>query len=185
MSSIFNIFTLLPLFNWVIAVACIMMFLASFVLLYDYRFNNRRWFGSLLTPYLWPLITATTVGGIAITLLYSEYFLFIPCSLCWLQRIALYPQALLAIIAWRQGDTTYFPLYGMGLSVFGFIVAMYQYVYQWLPKEARDSFTPCLADGSADCAERVITMFGFVTFPLVAAATFAFLFALYLYLRHR
>jgi disulfide bond formation protein DsbB len=41
---------------------------------------------------------------------------------------------------------------------------------------------PCLADGSgADCADKVIDLFGFVTFPFVSAVAFAFLIMLYVY----
>jgi disulfide bond formation protein DsbB len=44
---------------------------------------------------------------------------------------------------------------------------------------------PCLADGSADCADKVIDLFGFVTFPFVSAVSFALLITLYQYLRRQ
>jgi disulfide bond formation protein DsbB len=121
------------------------------------------------------------------SLVYSEYFGFIPCSLCWLQRIAIYPQALLVIMAWKTKDTLNFPKYGIGLSAFGFIVATYQYIYQMIPAEVREGGAlPCLVDGSgADCASKVIDLFGFVTFPFISAVTFAFLIMMYLYLLRR
>jgi disulfide bond formation protein DsbB len=100
-----------------------------------------------------------------------------------LQRIALYPQALLAILAYRRGDITHFPVYGIALSIAGMLVATYQYIYQMLPAETRDGIMPCLVDGSASCADKVIDMFGFVTFPFVSAVSFAFLITLYLYLK--
>lgn len=143
--------------------------------------------GDIFRPWVlrffWPLVTITTVGSVILSLLYSEYFGFIPCSLCWLQRIAIYPQALLALVGWRTGDTRHFPLYGIALSLFGLGVAIYQYIYQMLPTDSIASgLMPCLADGSnADCATKVIDQFGFVTFPLLSAITFAFLIALYLY----
>jgi disulfide bond formation protein DsbB len=122
-----------------------------------------------------------TIGSVVVSLIYSEYFGFIPCSLCWLQRIALYPQALLSIFAFKIKDTVFFPLYSIVLSVFGFGVGIYHYIYQMLPKEvATSDFVPCLADGSADCAVRIIDEFGFVTFPLLSAITFAFLIVFYL-----
>jgi disulfide bond formation protein DsbB len=80
-------------------------------------------------------------------------------------------------------ESVYYPVYGIGLSIFGFIVAMYQYIYQMLPREVSSGLMPCLADGSADCAEKVMETFGFVTFPLLSAITFAFLIVLYLNLR--
>ncbi|OIP77422.1 MAG: hypothetical protein AUK16_01820 [Parcubacteria group bacterium CG2_30_44_11] len=125
----------------------------------------------------------TTTGSVVISLIYSEYFGFIPCSLCWLQRIAIYPQALLSVIAFKVKDTVFFPLYGIALSTFGLLVSLYQYIYQLLPKETTAGLIPCLADGSADCAAKVINEFGFVTFPLLSAITFAFLIIMYLNIR--
>jgi disulfide bond formation protein DsbB len=128
---------------------------------------------------------AVTIGSVILSLVYSEYFGFVPCSLCWLQRIAVYPQALLSVLAFRLRDETHFPVYGIGLSIFGVAVALYQYVYQMLPKDVVTSHTimPCLADGSnADCAVKVIDVFGFITFPLISAVTFAFLIIVYLYM---
>ncbi len=158
--------------------------LALTVFLYiDYFFLKSTYYKKFIARYVWPLLIATTIGSVALTLVYSEYFGFIPCSLCWLQRIALYPQALFSIMAFTMKDQVYYPLYGIGLSVFGLIVAIYQYIYQMLPREVSSGLMPCLADGSGDCALKVMETFGFVTFPLLSAITFAFLIVLYLNLR--
>lgn len=150
----------------------------------DYFFYQSKYFKQWLKAYVWNVIMALTIGSVAISLVYSEYYGFVPCSLCWLQRIALYPQALLSIIAFRIKERVYFPLYGIALSIFGLVVALYHYVYQLMPKEVSTAeIMPCLADGSADCAVRVIDEFGFVTFPLLSAITFALLIALYLHLK--
>lgn len=174
---------LLPTLNFVLAVVGLILAVKTLVLAADLIFRKGACLGEKLRPFLWPAIIATTVGSVALSLLYSEYFGFIPCSLCWLQRIAIYPQALLAILAFRRSDTTHFPLYGTALSIFGLAVAIYQYIYQMVPAETRNSVVPCLADGSADCAAKVIDLFGFVTFPFLSAVTFAFLITLYMYLR--
>lgn len=158
--------------------------LGATILLYiDYLFLGSKHYKKYVAGIVWPLIIATTVGSVVITLFYSEYLGFIPCSLCWLQRVALYPQALFSVMACNLKDHMYYPLYGIGLSVFGFVVAMYQYIYQMLPREVSSGLMPCLADGSADCAEKVMETFGFVTFPLLSAITFAFLIVLYLNVR--
>ncbi len=151
----------------------------------DYFFCRSKYFTRWFLSCTRMAIVAITIGSVAISLLYSEYYGFVPCSLCWLQRIALYPQALLSIVAFRVKDHIYFPLYGIALSLFGLAVALYHYVYQLMPKEvsATGMIMPCLADGSADCAVRVINEFGFMTFPLLSAITFALLIILYLNLR--
>jgi len=175
----------IPLLGLILASGSLVLTIISSAILIDYVMYKSAYLGQKLTTLLWPLIIATSIGGVALALLYSEYFLYVPCSLCWLQRIALFPQALLVILAWRMNDTKYFPSYGIGLSIFGLLVAIYQYIYQMLPVEVRESgITPCLIDGSnADCANKVIDHFGFVTFPFISAITFVFLIALYLTLK--
>ncbi len=154
------------------------------VLAVDYLRYESRLYARFIKPYVEAIIIGTTVGSVVMTLVYSEYFGFIPCSLCWLQRVALYPQALMSIIAVKTKDTLYYPLYGIGLSIFGFIVAVYHYIYQMVPADVLASGgLPCLADGSADCASKVMNTFGFVTFPLLSAITFLFLIVLYLNIR--
>jgi disulfide bond formation protein DsbB len=155
----------------------------TFGLVYDYIFNEQRLYLKFINPYIWMIIIAATMGGVATTLLYSEVFGFIPCSLCWLQRVALYPQVILVLVAFKLKDTKQFPLYGLALAIFGLLVAVYHFIYQSLPSEILDSgLLPCLADGSADCSKKVMEVFGFVTFPFLSAVLFAFLIVLYLHL---
>lgn len=166
--------------NLVFSLGGLTLFALTILLLIDYLFLDRRYYRQYVHRFAWPLLIAVTVGSVAITLFYSEYLGFIPCSLCWLQRIALYPQALFVLMAVRTKEATYFPLYSIGLSIAGLIVAIYQYIYQMVPAEVSTGLLPCLADGSADCAQKVMETFGFVTFPLLSAFTFAFLIVLYL-----
>lgn len=176
---------LLPLTNQMLAIASLALLVVTIALYYDFFINKGTFFAEKVNRFAWYAVMTVTIGSVIMSLVYSEYFGFIPCSLCWLQRIAIYPQALLSVLAFRAKDTKHFPVYGIGLSLFGFAVAVYQYVYQMIPAEVRESgITPCLADGSnADCAVKVINEFGFVTFPFVSAVSFAFLIILFLYMR--
>ncbi len=166
-----------------LSVGGLVLLVATIGLYVDYFYYQSSYYTRYVKKFVWPIVMATTSGSVALSLVYSEYFGFVPCSLCWLQRIALYPQALLSIMAFKGSDKVHFPLYGIALSAFGLVVAIYQYVYQMLPPEASSSLMPCLADGSADCAAKIINEFGFVTFPFLSAVTFAFLIILYLNLR--
>ena len=176
--------TLLPTLNFILAIGGLALAGVTFALYVDFFVYKGKYFADRVKEAMWPAVIGVTIGTVALTLLYSEYYKFVPCSLCWLQRIAIYPQALMALLALRSADTTHFPIYGIGLSVFGLAVAIYQYIYQLIPPAAREGFAPCLIDGSnADCAVKVINEFGFVTFPLLSAITFTFLIVLYLYMR--
>lgn len=175
---------LLTTLNFTLSVAGLILALITVALFVDYFAFKGQYFSKTIENIAWPAVMLVSMGSVAMTLVYSEYFGFIPCSLCWLQRIALYPQALISVAALKLRDRTYFPVYGIWLSVFGFLVAIYHYIYQHVPKETLSSgIVPCLADGSnADCAVKVIDTFGFVTFPLLSAITFAFLIVTYLYM---
>ncbi|MCB9810955.1 MAG: disulfide bond formation protein B [Candidatus Nomurabacteria bacterium] len=176
--------SLLNTLNLLFASGGLVLAVVTIGLYVDYFYNQSKFFDRWLARFAWSIVMVTTIGSVAITLLYSEYFGFVPCSLCWLQRIAMYPQALLSVMAFRMKERVFFPLYSIALSVFGFVVAVYHYIYQMQPKEElANGVMPCLADGSADCATKVIDMFGFVTFPLLSAITFAFLIVVYLNMR--
>lgn len=179
--------TWLPTLNFVLAVGGLGLLVIAVALYIDYFIFKGKYFADRVNEVSWLAIIATTVGSTALSLIYSEYFKFVPCSLCWLQRIAIYPQALMSLVAFKIKDIKFFSIYGIALSGFGLIVAVYQYIYQMIPPAVREGgLVPCLIDGSnADCATKVINEFGFVTFPLLSAITFAFLIAIYLYMLRR
>lgn len=175
---------ILSTLNLILALGNLGLAAATVALFVDYFVYKGKYFRELVLENAWPVIIGTTISSVIISLIYSEYFKFVPCSLCWLQRIAIYPQALMSLVAFKIKDQVFFPIYGIAISIFGLGVSIYQYIYQMIPPEAREAgFAPCLIDGSnADCAEKVMNVFGFVTFPLLSAITFAFLIIIYLYL---
>lgn len=70
--------------------------------------------GPLLLTFAWVVALVATLGS----LYYSEVRLFLPCELCWYQRIFMYPQAvLLGLALWRQ-DLSVWP-YALALSLIG------------------------------------------------------------------
>lgn len=177
MSLLFNL-------NYLLSVGGLVLLVLTIGLYVDYFCYQGRFYRRFISQFVWPILLAVTLGSVFLSLLYSEYFGFVPCSLCWLQRIALYPQALFVLMAFKTKENIFYPLYSIGLSVLGLLVAIYHYIYQMLPKEILQSgVLPCLTDGSSDCASLIMNQFGFVTFPFLSAVTFAFLIILYLNLR--
>lgn len=114
-----------------------------------------------------------------ITLYYSEFLGQTPCSLCWLQRIFLYPQVVIFFIAAVTKDTRAV-WYSMGLSVLGALVALY---HHWLQMGGA-AFFPCPASGPGiACEVPTFVMWGFITFPFMAFSLFVFLILYVLWLR--
>jgi len=118
-----------------------------------------------------------TLASIA-SLIYSDYFGVIPCGLCWLQRIFLYPQVVLFAIALYIKDARVY-VYSIALSFLGLLVAGYQHYLQM----GGTGVLPCPAAGAADCSVRIIFEMGYITFPLAAASIFALLIVLMLFLK--
>lgn len=162
--------------NFLLALAGIGALVVTLVLLYD-LLNKRK-----LSKYVesWGLCVAfiVTIGAGSMTLVYSEFFGLIPCGLCWFERIALYPQALLLAVSLWYRDANV-ARYGIALSSFGLIVSLYHHYLQM----GGSQFIKCpLAGTGSDCAKRFMFEFDFMTFPLLAAILFAFLIVLYVYL---
>ena len=127
--------SLLFTLNYLLAIGGLALLVVTIGLYVDYFCYQRKFYLRFVQAFVWPILIATTVGSVLLSLLYSDYFGFIPCSLCWLQRIALYPQALFSLMAFRMKEQVFYPTYSIALSVFGFGVAVYHYIYQMVPKE--------------------------------------------------
>ncbi len=128
-----------------------------------------------------PLGFFVSFGGMALSLFYSEYLGYLPCSLCWFQRILLYPTVILFAIAWYKKDYHVYR-YILALSSIGFIIALYHHSLQMGYSE----IIPCAANAVfIDCAKPSFVEFGFVTFPFMAVIAFSLLFLTSLTLRMR
>jgi disulfide bond formation protein DsbB len=162
--------------NYAVAVLGIATFLAGTVLIVDLKTSRdlKRYvekFGMLVAFLI-------TVSASAIALMYSDVFGFIPCGLCWLQRVFLFSQPFVIATGIYIKDT-HMPRYGIVLSTTGLVIGLYQHYLQIGGSE----FVRCpVAGAGADCADRILFEFGFVTYPLLSAMLFAFLIALYYYL---
>jgi disulfide bond formation protein DsbB len=127
---------------------------------------------------LWVAFGFTLIASL-ITLYYSEYLGQAPCSLCWVQRVFLYPQVFIFGIAALSKDTKAV-WYSLVLSLVGAVVALYHHYLQM----GGQLHLPCPASGNAiDCATPTFVMWGFVTFPFMAFTLFVFLALFMVWLR--
>lgn len=165
--------------NYFLAIGTVLLQIGTLALLYDHLFNRCAWFGSFVKQFAYRIMLVVTVAGTALTLVYSEIFGFPPCGLCWLQRVALYPLVFIFAIAhWKRDALA--ALYGIALSIFGAIISLYQHYLQMGGAE----FITCPAAGSgANCADRILFEFGYITFPLMAFSMFVFFIVLLLIYR--
>ncbi len=136
------------------------------------RKNDESPFEFLRGLTLW-LAGGVAVAAMAGSLYLSEIVHLIPCKLCWYQRIAMYPIAIMLLIAaWRRDNGI--RLYTAVLAVIGLGIAIWHRLMQSFP--SLDSGA-CAAVGPP-CSAPYIVEFGFVTIPYMALSSFALILAL-------
>ncbi len=99
------------------------------------------------------------------SLFFSEVKHFTPCSLCWYQRIALFPLVVLLGIALYKNETSAIT-YTYPFPCFAIIISGYQVLMQELPY-----FAPlhvCSQDAMGSCFIKEPISLGFVTLPMLA-----------------
>jgi disulfide bond formation protein DsbB len=119
----------------------------------------------------WLLAAGSTLGALFL----GEIMGLPPCTLCWWQRIFMFPIAVLLPFGLFPFDRR-MPVYGLALAVPGTFVALFhQLLVSGLVPE---NIQPCTQ--GVPCSETVITWFGFLTIPLLSLAAFSVLVALLL-----
>ena len=101
------------------------------------------------------------------SLWYSEVAGFVPCELCWYQRIAMYPLAVLLVVAAVRRDLT-IRLHARLLAGIGLVISAWHVAVQRLPSLSGTS--SCSAD--APCTAIWVDSFGVFTIPTMAACGF-------------
>jgi disulfide bond formation protein DsbB len=116
------------------------------------------------------LVASIATGG---SLFFSEIAGFIPCELCWYQRICMYPLSIVSLLAALANDRRAgryllpLPLVGAGVSVYHLLVE------NGVVEQAK----ACLLSAPGGCATKWIEEFGYVTIPTLALTGFALCFA--------
>jgi disulfide bond formation protein DsbB len=120
--------------------------------------------GAIADAALWLAATVATVTTVG-SLYYSLGAHYVPCELCWYQRICMYPlSVMLLIAAWRRDLAV--RRYAAPLVAVGMVIATYHAQLQAYPEQR----TFC--DANNPCSSRYVWEFGFVSLPLMALVAF-------------
>lgn len=111
----------------------------------------------------WIVAVVATLGS----LYFSEIRGFIPCELCWYQRILMYPLSIILGIA-AYYDEEKIKKYVLPISILGIFVSSFHYMKQKLPGFA--AIKPCTQ--GVPCNLQYINWFGFITIPFLALIGF-------------
>jgi disulfide bond formation protein DsbB len=110
----------------------------------------------------WVVALVATVGS----LMYSELFHFVPCQLCWLQRIAMYPLAVVLLVGGIRRERSV-KFYAIPLALIGLSISIWHNTVQLFP-----SLEGGTCDPANPCSARSVEVFGFMDLPFMAGAGF-------------
>lgn len=156
-----------PIFSFATLIAHFVFVVCIFAFIY-----RKSWGHSLIRfvhKYaLWLGFGVSTVAIIG-SLIYSNVIGFAPCTLCWWQRIFIYPQAVLFLVAIIKKDRGIFD-YVLPLTICAFLISLYQsYV-----NLGGSSVLPCTAVGG-ECSKVYVLEFGYITIPLMSLTLASYL----------
>jgi disulfide bond formation protein DsbB len=124
----------------------------------------------------WLIASVSALGS----LFFSEIMEFAPCTLCWYQRIFMFPLVLIFLAG-------LFPLdkgiirYSLPLALVGWGFALYHFLLYsgFIP----ESIQPC--SKGVSCSETYLDVFGFITIPLLSLISFSIIIILLFILKRR
>ncbi|MFA6741575.1 MAG: disulfide oxidoreductase [Arcobacteraceae bacterium] len=112
------------------------------------------------------------------SLFFSEIMNFIPCSLCWYQRIFIYPLVFIFLINLLFPDDKMFK-YAFPLVIIGWSISVYHnlLMFKIIPEE----LSPCVQ--GVPCSVDYLNWFGFITIPLLSFLAYTIILILLIILK--
>lgn len=129
---------------------------------------------AFIHKYILELLFWGVMSAVVGSLIYSNIIGFPPCDLCWYQRIFMYPQAIILLVAMRRRDKSVID-YLVPLSVIGAVIAFYQSLVQW--GFSVGSIISCASVGS-ECAKVYVREFSYITIPFMSFSVFVYIIVL-------
>ena len=134
------------------------------------------WFKRNVLYFAW----GTSFAALAGSMYFSEVKHFLPCTLCWYQRILMYPLVLIIAVAIVKKDQKVAD-YVLPLAALGGLVALYQFFLTqgWVS----DTLARCSLSGIS-CTTRYVEWLGFINIPFMSLVSFVFIaFCMLIYIK--
>ncbi len=124
---------------------------------------NSTW---ILLFFAWIVASIATLGSLFL----SDVMSFPPCTLCWYQRIFMYPLAIIFLVGMLPYDKTVLK-YATPFVALGWLFAVYHNLLQYniIPESA----SPC--SQGVSCSAKYMDVFGFITIPMLSFIAFSLL----------
>lgn len=174
----------LDVYSYWVALGALFFQCATAYLLVEYFFLKEKYLSPYVVDFgLWAVFLVGLAAA-SLSLTYSEYFGFVPCGLCWVERGFLYSLIVISGVAlwknWTGSRDAAIADYGIALSLVGAVISFYHHIGQM----TGGTLVVCPTAGTgADCARRLVFEFDYITLPLMAFTTFVFFIAVFLMYR--
>ncbi len=144
-----------------------------YLLCYSFSMNHRA---QNLVFTCWIIAIIATAGS----LFFSEVMEYSPCSLCWYQRIAMYPLVIILWVGSKEKARTTFS-FAMPFALLGWLTALYHNLLQYdiIPEGA----SPCRQ--GVPCSINYIEWLGFITIPLLSFVAFSLVCGTLIFLKRK
>ena len=170
MSEFFAILSLLAWAGTITTIVLAVMYRRNPESSAGYLFEDIR---AIALWFAFAVAFVTTLGSLYL----SEVAHFVPCVLCWYQRICMYPLAVALFIAALRRDRGIW-VYILTPAIVGTGFAIYHTQLQAFPKQHGP-----YCKLSEPCTIRYVWEFGFVSIPFMALAAFSFIITMMMLVR--
>ena len=161
-------FTNLHYLNLFLGFGAILLQILSVLALLMLFFRTHNIFLDFLKRYFLLLSFVFVLLASLLSLFYGEIVNFIPCYLCWYQRIFMFPLVFLYGIALWYKDKMV-AKYTFPIVIVGLLFAIYQNFFYYF---SESSSLPCDASGIS-CYQRLISEFGgYISLPMLSLTIF-------------
>jgi|TARA_B100001063_G_scaffold237434_1_gene258351 disulfide bond formation protein DsbB len=112
------------------------------------------------------------------SLFFSEIMEFIPCSMCWYQRIFMYPLVIIFLVNMLYPDDKIVK-YAMPITLVGWAFSVYHnlLMFEIIP----ESIVPCVQ--GVPCSTEYINWLGFITIPFLSLLAYSSILVLLLIIK--
>ena len=141
---------------------------ALFLLFFRSKDNSRNFYLDFIDKHFLILSFLISLFASVFPLVYSEIVNFLPCYLCWWQRVFMFPTLFLFGTALWDKDRRVIRYASSLLSV-GFLISAYQNFFYYF---GETSSLPCDASGIS-CYQHLVSEFGgYISIPMLALTAF-------------
>jgi disulfide bond formation protein DsbB len=142
--------------------------LALFLLFFRSKSRGKNFYLDFIDKHFLILSFLISLFASIFPLVYSEIIHFLPCYLCWWQRIFMFPSFILFGIALWDKDRKVIR-YVAPLVSLGFLISVYQNFFYYF---GENSSLPCDASG-VSCYQHLVSEFGgYISIPMLALTAF-------------